>query len=177
MIRVCQLIRMALVLACASAFLFGSGSALARGGGRDVPVGAPALASGYSAALEQCATSAVAGERSVTFTAQMTAVPGTVHMEMRIDLQKRVAGDASFHRVVAPGLGEWRGSEAGVKIYKYVKQITNLVAPATYRAVVRFHWLGDRGRVLKRAWLRTASCEQPTITAPTATAPVGASGS
>ena len=113
----------------------------------------------------------------MTFTAQMTAVPGTVHMEMRIDLQKRLASDASFHMVVAPGLGVWRGSEAGVKIYKYVKQITNLVAPATYRAVVRFHWLGDRGRVLKRAWLRTASCEQPLITAPTGTAPVGASGS
>jgi hypothetical protein len=121
---------------------------------------------GYSATLEQCTSSTLPAQRSVTFSAQMTAVAGTQRMAMRIELQERApspAGDASqapFRPVSAPGLGVWRSSEAGVKIYRYVKQITGLSAPATYRAVVRFRWLGARGRVLRRAALRTATCAQ-----------------
>jgi len=84
---------------------------------------------------------------------------------MRIELEQRLRGETIFHTVIAPGLGVWRDSEAGVKIYKYVKQVTNLTAPAAYRAVVRFRWLGDRGHVLKHAELRTPRCLQPTLSA------------
>lgn len=122
-----------------------------------------ASAPGYSATLEQCVTSAVATQRSVTFTGQMVATPGTQRMAMRIELLERVPGEAGYHHVTAPGLGVWRSSEAGVKIYRYVKQITNLSAPAVYRAVVHFRWIGDKGHVLKRAELHTARCAQPTV--------------
>lgn len=118
---------------------------------------------GYSATLEQCVTSAVPTQRSVTFTGQMVATPGTQRMGMRIDLLERIPGQTGYHEVTAPGLGVWRGSEAGVKIYRYVKQITNLSAPAVYRAVVHFRWVGDKGHVLKRAELRTARCVQPQV--------------
>ena len=57
----------------------------------------------------------------------------------------------------------WRSSEPGVKIYKYVKQVTNLDAPAAYRAIVRFRWTGERGRVLKRDELHTPRCIEPTL--------------
>ena len=163
MMRLCQLSRMALALGCASSVMCCSASALAHGGGRDVPVGAPSSASGYSAMLERCRTSATEADRSVTFVAQMTAVPGTARMSIRVELQQRLDGEVSFHTLIAPGLGLWRGSEPGVTIYKYVKQITNLAAPAGYRAVVHFRWIGDRGRLLKRAVLHTASCEQPLL--------------
>jgi hypothetical protein len=123
----------------------------------------PTEAAGYTVTLEQCATSTVQAERSATFTAQMTATSATQHMGMRIELQQRLHGEAEFHTVVAPGLGVWRSSEAGVKIYKYVKQVTNLDAPAAYRAVVRFRWLGEKGRVLKRAELHTERCLQPML--------------
>ena len=118
---------------------------------------------GYSATLEQCVTSAVAAQRSVTFTGQMIATPGAQRMAMRIELLEHVPGEAGYRQVTAPGLGVWRGSEAGVKIYRYVKQITNLSAPAVYRAVVHFRWFGEKGHVLKRAELRTARCAQPTV--------------
>jgi hypothetical protein len=163
MVRVRQVIGSVCALACAAAALFGSASALAHGGGRDVPVGAPSSASGYSAMLERCLTSATEADRSVTFVAQMTAVPGTARVSIRVELQQRLDGEVSFHTLIAPGLGLWRGSEPGVTIYKYVKQITNLAAPAGYRAVVHFRWIGDRGRLLKRAVLHTASCEQPLL--------------
>lgn len=164
MIRACQVIGGGCALLGASAALFfGSAVALAHGRERNVPVGAPSVASGYSATLEQCLTSATGADRSATFVGEMTAMPGTVRMSIRVELQQRLEGDPAFHTLVAPGLGMWRGSESGVKIYKYVKQITNLAAPASYRAIVRFKWIGDGGRLLRRAVLHTSICEQPLL--------------
>jgi hypothetical protein len=113
--------------------------------------------------IEQCATSTVQAERSATFTAQMTATSATQRMGMRFELQQRMRGEAFFHTIVAPGLGTWHVSEPGVKIYKYVKQVTNLAAPAAYRVVVRFRWQGDKGHVIKRLELHTSRCVQPTL--------------
>jgi hypothetical protein len=116
-----------------------------------------------SVGLEQCVTSTVQLERSATFTAQMTATSTTQKMGMRIELQQRMRGESEFHTILAPGFGVWRASEPGVKIYKYVKQVTNLTAPAAYRAIVHFRWLGDKGHVLKRAELHTPRCLQPPL--------------
>jgi hypothetical protein len=126
---------------------------------------------GYSVTLEQCVTSTVQLERSATFTAQMVATAVTEKMALRFELQERMRGETDFHTVVAPGLGGWQRSEPGVKIYKYVKQVTNLAAPAAYRAVVRFRWVGEKGRVLKRAELHTQRCVQPTLSAQLTQAP------
>lgn len=117
----------------------------------------------YSVVLEQCVPSTVQTERSATFTAEMVATSETQRMGLRIELQQRLHGESTFHTLVAPGFGVWRSSEAGVKIYKYVKQVTNLGAPAAYRAVVRFRWLGEKGHLLKRAELHTARCLQPML--------------
>ena len=57
-------------------------------------------------------------------------------MSMRIELLERMPGEAGFRAVAAPGLGVWRASEPGVGVYKYVKQVTNLSAPADYRGLV-----------------------------------------
>jgi hypothetical protein len=114
-----------------------------------------------AATLEQCVTSVVQFERSATFAGEMTAVPGTVRMAMRIEVQESVPDEGFFHTVAAPGLGVWRDSDPKVKIYKYLKQVTNLSSPAAYRAVVRFHWMGAKGHVIKRAERVTARCEEP----------------
>ncbi len=82
-------------------------------------------------------------------------------MLMRIDVLERMPRRTVFHTVTAPGLGVWRSSAPGVKIYKYLKQVTNLAAPASYRAAVRFRWLNAKGRLVKSAELRTAKCDQP----------------
>ena len=63
------------------------------------------------------------------------------------------------------GLGVWRLSDPRVKIYKYLKQVTNLSSPAVYRAVVRFRWLAPHGHVIKRAQRFTGSCVQPAMPA------------
>jgi hypothetical protein len=141
-------------------------------GSRSAPRADRASAPLASAALEECQTSSVQAERSATFAGEMTAVAGTVRMAMRIDLEERTPEQSLYHTVSAPGLGIWRLSDPKVKIYKYLKQVTNLSAPAVYRAVVRFRWLAPRGRVLKRVQRYTGGCTQPAPPAPPA--PAGA---
>ncbi len=150
-----------LLLGCALALLVCAQVALANVGVRRALTSAPSSDGMASVTLEQCATSTVALERSATFTAQMTATSATQKMGMRIELQQRLRGEGEFHTLAAPGFGVWRASEPGVQIDKYGKQVPNLGAPAAYRAVVRFRWLGDRGRVLKRSELHTPRCVQP----------------
>jgi hypothetical protein len=119
------------------------------------------LAQVDSATLEQCVTSVVQSERSATFAAEMTAIAGAPRMAVRIELQERPAGEAAFHRVSAAGLDVWRAADPKVRIYKYLKQVTNLSAPAEYRALVRFRWESAGARVIRRAERMTQHCVQP----------------
>ena len=57
----------------------------------------------------------------------------------------------------------------GVKIYKYLKQVTNLAAPASYRAAVRFRWLNAKGRADQERRTAHADCEQPLTPRPETT--------
>jgi hypothetical protein len=113
-----------------------------------------------SATLEGCVTAAEPEERAVTFAGEMATIPGSAKMEMRIDVLERMPRELVFHSVAAPGLGVWRTSAPGVKTYKYLKEITNLAAPAYYRAVVRFRWLNAKGHTIKSLEARTPRCTQ-----------------
>jgi len=143
------------------------GACGARAMGATVQTPAPQV---VSVELEGCVSTGEQAERSATFMGEMTATAGTARMSMRIDVEERGPEELEFHTISAPGLGVWRSSDPRVKIYKYVKQVTNLSAPAVYRAVVRFHWVGDNGHVIRRAERRTPRCEQPA--SPVAPAPV-----
>ncbi len=112
------------------------------------------------ATLEQCVTSGTQAERSATFSGEMAAIPGAVKLEMRIDVLERMPREAIFHTVTSPGLGVWRIAAPGVKSYKYLKEVTNLSAPASYRASVRFRWLNAKGKMIRAAELKTARCVQ-----------------
>jgi hypothetical protein len=116
---------------------------------------------GASATLEECVTASVQEQRAVAFSAEMTAVAGTARMAMRIDLEERAPDELEFHTVTAPGLGVWRSSDPKVKVYKYLKQVTNVSAPAVYRASVRFRWLNSKGHTIRRAERLTGRCLQP----------------
>jgi hypothetical protein len=147
----------ALALLCATQASAQGAQATAQAG---QPGGAP-VAGAPAATLEQCVTAGPQAERAATFSGEMTSIAGTVRMAMRIDVEERRPADALYHAVSAPGLGVWRSSDPKVKVYKYLKQVTNLSSPASYRALVRFRWLGAKGRVLRRAERLTARCVQP----------------
>jgi hypothetical protein len=151
----------ALTLLCLAQAPTALGGTTAGEGGPTRQLGTGGDVPSASALLEQCVTVGEQAERSATFSGEMTSMTGVTRMEMRIDLQERLPGETAFHLVVAPGLGVWRGSAPGVMIYKYVKQVTDLSFPALYRAVVRFHWLNAKGRVVRRTAVLTPTCSQP----------------
>jgi hypothetical protein len=114
-----------------------------------------------SAAVEQCLTQGPQTERSATFVGEMDAIPGSVHLQMRIDVFERLPQETGFHAVIAPGLGVWRSSAAGVKTYRYLKQVTDLTGPAVYRAAVRFRWVNAKNHTIRALEVLTRRCEQP----------------
>ena len=85
-----------------------------------------------SAVLEQCVTrlrSANAPRRSPA----KCRSPGRdadadPHRRARATARRRL-----LHSVTGPGVGVWRCSAPGVKSYRYLRQVTNLAAPASYR--------------------------------------------
>jgi hypothetical protein len=149
-----------------------SGSASAQTGDSTTP---PASSS-VAAMLEACVTSVVQAERSATFSGEMTATASTAKMSMRIDVEERAPEEAEFHPVIAPGLGVWRPADPKVKVYKYLKQVSNLTSPASYRALVRFRWFGSSGHLIKRAERVTARCLQPATPSEATTLGTGAGG-
>jgi hypothetical protein len=154
------------LLACAAALTLllaarASAASTPVSGSNVSQVTAPTSSGSVSATLEECVTAVAQGERAATFSGEMTAIPGTVRMSMRIDVEERVPGEAAFHTVTAPGLGVWRSADPKVKVYKYLKQVTNLSSPASYRGFVQFRWIGEKGRAIKRAERMTVRCLQP----------------
>ncbi len=155
--------RRLLAVVCASALLpaalAGAARAQTFGSSADVPLTGDTAPD--SASLVQCLITGEQAERSATFAGEMTAIAGTMRMSMRIELLERMPGEMSYHAVSAPGLGVWRASDPGVGVYKYVKQVTNLAAPADYKGLVSFRWQGAHGHMLKRDERRTRRCSQP----------------
>jgi hypothetical protein len=113
-----------------------------------------------TATLTECETAVEPAERSATFSGEMATLPGATKMEMRIDVLQRLPSEEAFRAVVAPGLGVWRSAAPGVKSFKYLKQVTNLAAPAVYRAAIRFRWLNAKGKLMKSLELRTPRCAE-----------------
>jgi hypothetical protein len=161
--------RLVAALACglalpASATAAATTSATAPISAAKTPVSALKLPA--AATLEDCATSGEQAERSATFVGEMTAVPGTARMAMRIELIEKGSGELTYRPVTYPGLGAWLRSSPGVKTFKNLDKVTDLSAPATYRAMIRFRWMNARNRTIKTLELRTPRCVQPALASP-----------
>ncbi len=116
-----------------------------------------------SATVEQCVTAANQSGRSVTFAGQMETVAGAHELAIQVVVQERAPEAESFHTLTSGGLGAWQHSEPGVSIYKVRQNVTDLPAPAAYRAIVRYRWLDERGNVIRREARRTPVCRQPVV--------------
>ena len=114
-----------------------------------------------SVGLRECHAAADATARYAIFRSEMRATGGSVRMAVRFDLLSQAAARSDVTTVSAPSLGEWISSAPGVDIFRYTKQVTNLTAPATYRARVSFRWYAADGHVLRRETRRTPACAQP----------------
>lgn len=153
-------------LALAWMIVGGVPSARAEGSSTGLPAGGEAVLADTggaqdSASLVQCLTAGEPSERAATFAGEMTAIGGTARMSMRVQLLEWMEGETGYHVVAAPGLGVWRTADPGVSVFKYVKQITDLSAPAAYRGLISFRWQGPHGRTIKHEQRRTSRCLQP----------------
>ena len=55
----------------------------------------------------------------------------------------------SWRKIDAAGFGAWITAPAGLGKYTYDKTVQDLLAPASYRAVVNFRWRDARGRTVR----------------------------
>jgi hypothetical protein len=127
------------------------------------PAAAAAEPPPLKAALAACLTGSGAADRSAAFTGSMpgSAVDGTRRMAMRFDLQRRASPDDAYEGVRVPGLGAWLMSATGRSGFVFTQRVRRLQAPGSFRAVVRFRWLGAAGQVLRTARRTTPVCTQP----------------
>src|SRR5947209_19014984 len=110
-----------------------------------------------AAELVTCRAAVDQSARYATFAGDMTTIPGADRLAMRVELLARTPG-SGFRDVSAPTLGVWHRSASGVGALRYVKQVTNLPAPAAYRTLIVFRWLDASGRVMRQTARRSPTC-------------------
>jgi hypothetical protein len=99
--------------------------------------------------------------RVVVFEGRVSAVRGARRMQMRFTLQARTPDEPAWRKVTAGGFGAWITAPRGVGRYLYDKTVDNLLAPASYRAVVDFRWRDARGHVIRMTRATSRACRQP----------------
>lgn len=99
--------------------------------------------------------------KEAVFAARMVAHGRTAKMQMRFTLQARTPASRRWRRVDAPGFGTWITVPSGYARYTYEKTVQNLLAPASYRAVVHFRWRDARGKVIRSQRAVSGRCRQP----------------
>jgi len=120
----------------------------------------PALA----AAVESCVTSALPAGRVASFVGSMPTLTGAERMRMRFDLERLRPRDGQWRTMRGvPGFGRWESTEPGYAGFVFHKRVEGLLVPSSYRAILRFLWEDDAGRIVKRVRRRTAPCVQPDL--------------
>lgn len=122
----------------------------------------PVLNLPIRAKLTDCHRGPLPADRYAVFVGQMPALKGTLHMWMRFDLYERPRGTGPWLPVVdVPTFGVWERSKAGKPGFIYTKRVDQLLAPASYRAVVRFRWYDAKGSLQRSARRTSTTCAQP----------------
>jgi hypothetical protein len=94
------------------------------------------------------------------FAGRMSSYRRSAKMQMRFTLQARTPEEPRWHKVSTPGFGTWI-TVPGFERYTYHKTVQDLLAPASYRAVVHFRWRDARGRLIRSERATSGACRQP----------------
>jgi hypothetical protein len=128
-----------------------------------LPAGAQAQAPPLRARLAACHSGPEATDRTATFVGSMPAVAGTKRMWMRFDLYARLPPATVYSAVKVPKLGVWQKSAAGKASsgFVFTQRVQALVAPGSYKALVRFRWYDKAGKLLRSTTRSSHVCRQP----------------
>jgi hypothetical protein len=124
------------------------------------PTATASAAPAGSARLLACNSALDPADRAAVFEGRMRTARGATKLQMRFTLQTQAKGRVSWHALSAPGFGRWLSSDPGVGRYVYTKRVVALLAPASYRTLVRFRWLGRDGRRVASDRATSPSCRQ-----------------
>ena len=126
--------------------------------GASVP--AASAAPSASVRLAACDSALDAAGRTMTVEGRMRTLPGARKLQMRFELQTRRPDRALWTRVVAPGFGVYATADPAPRRYVFDKRVERLTAPAQYRMLVRFRWLGAGDERLASVLRTSAICRQ-----------------
>lgn len=115
------------------------------------------------ARMTSCETAADPAGRSLEAEGRMHSLRGATRLQMRFLLQVRTPDHPRFTAVPAEGFGTWLTASPAPRRFTYAKRVENLIAPSSYRMVVRFRWLGAGGRRLGLAKRISPVCRQPDL--------------
>ena len=96
-----------------------------------------------------------------TFAGRMSSYRRAAKMQMRFTLQAQTPDDPRWRKVDASGFGEWITVPSGFTKYTYDKTVQQLLAPASYRAVVHFRWRNAHGKQIRSERAVSGICRQP----------------
>lgn len=122
----------------------------------------PAASAAPSASVQvtACHSSLDPAARTMTVEGRMRTLPGARKLQMRFELQSRWPDRARWTRVVAPGLGVYTTADPAPRQYVFDRRVERLAAPAEYRMLVRFRWLGPGDQRLATVRRISAVCRQ-----------------
>jgi hypothetical protein len=121
-------------------------------------VTARADAAGYGRAV---VVSCDKDAREAVFEGQVRVFRKAPKMQMRFTLQASTPDAPKWRKVVVPDFSEWITAPANVGKYTYDKTVQDLLAPASYRAVVDFRWRDRRGKTIRAERAISSVCKQP----------------
>lgn len=110
--------------------------------------------------LLECESSLDQVARTMVVEGRMRTLPGARRLQMRFELQTRLTKRVRWSRVPVPGFGAYSTADPAPRRYVFDKRIEGLSAPAEYRMVVRFRWLGADGDTLETARRFSPACGQ-----------------
>ena len=111
--------------------------------------------------LRACEAALEPSGRVAVFEGRMARAERGQRLQMRFALQVRTPGGAGWRPVAAAGFGTWYTAARNVARWTYEKRVEDLLAPASYRAEVRFRWRDGDGRIVRRATVVSGICRQP----------------
>jgi CARDB len=100
-------------------------------------------------------------QREAVFEGQVRVYRKAPKMQMRFTLQASTPDAPKWRKVEVPNFSEWIAAPANVGKYTYDKTVQDLLAPASYRALVDFRWKDRRGRTLRTERATSPVCKQP----------------
>ncbi len=99
--------------------------------------------------------------RVAVFEGRVLTFKRAAKMQLRFTLQALTPDSTRWRKIDAPGFGTWITAPPAFAKYSYAKTVQDLLAPASYRAVVEFRWRDRKGRTVRTEKATSPICRQP----------------